>query len=137
MYECPECKSSKVKIGYPNITCMYCGYSEPLIDFPISYDYHRALNLEINGTNIEPCYPKNQEPEPVINRDVDENGYVRIRKVEDGLMDLRVIMTNLYRKIDEGLDLKPMLKTKSEKESIEESKQKSLHDLINKSRVGK
>lgn len=41
---CPRCFSTQVVIGYPYIECKHCGYNEPLIDFPISYDYHLALS---------------------------------------------------------------------------------------------
>ena len=40
---CPRCYSTKFIIGYPDIKCLNCGLEEPLIDFPISYDYHLAL----------------------------------------------------------------------------------------------
>jgi len=46
IYSCPQCHSSRVKIGYPDIECLACGWSEPLIGFPISYDCHRSLCLE-------------------------------------------------------------------------------------------
>ena len=36
MNVCPYCGSNKVKINYPEITCLSCGYSEPLIDYPVS-----------------------------------------------------------------------------------------------------
>lgn len=45
-YICPKCRSDMVKIGYPYIECLACRWSEPLIDFPISYDCHRSLCLE-------------------------------------------------------------------------------------------
>ena len=40
---CPRCYSTKIIIGYPDIKCLNCNLEEPLIDFPISYDYHLAL----------------------------------------------------------------------------------------------
>ena len=40
---CPRCWSTSVAIGYPYIICKHCGYSEPLIDYPISYSIHRSL----------------------------------------------------------------------------------------------
>lgn len=40
-FSCPRCKLSRVVIGYPDIKCGACGWSEPLIDFPISWDWHR------------------------------------------------------------------------------------------------
>ena len=42
MNRCPKCGSPRVRIDYPEITCMACGWSEPLIDYPISYREHRV-----------------------------------------------------------------------------------------------
>jgi len=42
MNVCPYCGSNKVKINYPEITCLSCGYSEPLIDYPVSHREHKA-----------------------------------------------------------------------------------------------
>ena len=46
---CPRCYSTEVMIGYPDIKCLNCGLEEPLLDFPISYDFHLALTKEFNG----------------------------------------------------------------------------------------
>lgn len=40
---CPRCLSTEVTRGYPQMECKNCGYNEPLIDFPISYDFYRFL----------------------------------------------------------------------------------------------
>jgi hypothetical protein len=56
-YRCPKCKSNRVKIGYPDIECANCSWSEPLIDFPISWDYHRALCLEYGKPDPGACEP--------------------------------------------------------------------------------
>lgn len=45
---CPRCLSIEVIVGYPYIECQHCGYNEPLIDFPISYSMHLALEKENN-----------------------------------------------------------------------------------------
>lgn len=42
---CPRCYSLDYKVGYPNIVCGHCGYAEPLIDFPISDDFRRWLEV--------------------------------------------------------------------------------------------
>ncbi len=39
-YQCPECKSTSIEIGYPNIICHACGWSDALLDFPIRYNTH-------------------------------------------------------------------------------------------------
>lgn len=48
---CPRCFSTKFVIGYPYMECRHCGYSEPLIDFPISHYYHLALTQEFNDNS--------------------------------------------------------------------------------------
>lgn len=44
MNRCPKCGNTKVRIDYPEITCMVCGHSESLIDYPVSYREHRAYS---------------------------------------------------------------------------------------------
>jgi len=45
-YLCPRCKSNRVKAFYPDIECLACGWSESLIDYPISFNEHRRLCRE-------------------------------------------------------------------------------------------
>ncbi len=45
-YQCPKCNSTKIRVGYPRIECLGCHHSESLIDFPISWDFHRALAVD-------------------------------------------------------------------------------------------
>ena len=45
-YRCPRCFSTKIDVSYPYIQCLHCGYDEPLIDFPISHDFHLAFTKE-------------------------------------------------------------------------------------------
>jgi len=44
-------------VGYPNIECRACGWSEPLIDFPISWDWHRHYCVEYGLPDPGPCEP--------------------------------------------------------------------------------
>lgn len=44
--ECPKCKSNRVRVRYPDIECLSCLWSEPLHDYPISWDWHRGLCYE-------------------------------------------------------------------------------------------
>ena len=57
-YRCPKCSSHRVKVSYPDIECLSCGWSEPLIDFPISFNEHRRNCLEFcrpdPGSDIPP-----------------------------------------------------------------------------------
>ncbi len=68
-HRCPVCKSTLIRIGYPLIQCASCGYNEPLIDFSISWDYHRGLCLEYGKVDPGPCEILEQVvdivPEPV------------------------------------------------------------------------
>lgn len=56
-YRCPQCQSIRVKIGYPDIECLACGWSEPLIDFPISWDWHRHYCREFGQSDPGSCEP--------------------------------------------------------------------------------
>lgn len=55
---CPKCHSLRVKVFYPDIECLDCGWSEPLVDFPVSWNEHRRLCLEFGkpdpGIDIPP-----------------------------------------------------------------------------------
>jgi hypothetical protein len=48
-YQCPRCKSDRVLVNYSIIECHSCGWSESLIDYPISWSMHRSL-CRIYGT---------------------------------------------------------------------------------------
>ncbi len=54
---CPKCASRRVGIGYPNIQCLACGWSEPLVDFPVSWDFHRQYCREYGVPDPGPCEP--------------------------------------------------------------------------------
>jgi len=56
-YQCPKCKSNRIKIGYPDIQCLACGWSEALIDFPISWSWHRYYCREYGAPDPGPCEP--------------------------------------------------------------------------------
>ncbi len=56
-YRCPRCESKRIKVGYPNYECLACGYTEPLSDFPISWDVHRSLSINLQGYDPGPCEP--------------------------------------------------------------------------------
>lgn len=61
-YKCPQCGSSRIRIGYPHIECLACGWSEPLIDFPISWDCHRAYCQEFRLVDPGPSQsPRHRE----------------------------------------------------------------------------
>ncbi len=57
MNKCPKCGSTRVRIDYPEITCMACGWSEPLIDYPISYQEHRVYSKTFNNIDLVPEEP--------------------------------------------------------------------------------
>ncbi len=50
-YRCPRCHSLKVKVGYPDIRCLDCNYSEELIDFTASASYLENMRqyYEVSG----------------------------------------------------------------------------------------
>ena len=65
-YRCPECQSSSVSVSYPYISCRSCGYSEPLIDFPISHDFHRAMMVYHYHPDPGPCFPQEDRNQVII-----------------------------------------------------------------------
>ena len=67
-YQCPQCHSTRVKIGYPDIECLACGWSEPLVDFPISYDCHRSLCLDYGLPDPGPLEPPEHSIEELYER---------------------------------------------------------------------
>lgn len=56
-YKCPKCASNRVRVGYPEIQCLACGLAEPLIDFPITWDFHRHYCREYGLPDPGPCEP--------------------------------------------------------------------------------
>jgi len=38
---CNRCLSTDIIIGYPDMRCKHCGYTEPRIDFPVSEDWYQ------------------------------------------------------------------------------------------------
>ena len=56
-HACPKCGSSRVKNGYPDIECLACGYRQPLVDFPISWDWHRYYCQEGGAPDPGPNQP--------------------------------------------------------------------------------
>ena len=55
-YSCPRCFGARIKVDYPAIKCLRCGYQEDLIDFPISNYVRDILSRESvpYNPNIEP-----------------------------------------------------------------------------------
>ena len=68
VYICPQCRSNKVKISYPCIECLACGWSEPLIDYPISWDWHRYYCREYGQPDPGPCEPPEHSIEELHER---------------------------------------------------------------------
>jgi len=79
-YQCPKCKSNRIKIGYPDIQCLACGWTEPLIDFPISWDWHRHYCREYGLPDPGPCEP----PEHPELKAIEE----RLENIEQALASL-------------------------------------------------
>lgn len=67
-YQCPKCGSARVRISYPDIECLSCGCSEPLIDFPISWDWHRYYHREYGQPDPGPIEPPEHDPEELQDR---------------------------------------------------------------------
>ena len=67
-YQCPKCHSHRVRIGYPDIECLDCHRSEPLIDYPVSWSYHRSLCMEYGLPDPGPCDPPEHSIEELHER---------------------------------------------------------------------
>jgi len=76
---CPKCKSAKVAQGYPDIRCLACGWSEPLIDFPVLWGWHRHYSIYYSGVDPGP----NESPEHSI-----QELHDRLAAVEERLAGL-------------------------------------------------
>jgi len=74
---CPRCKSTRCIRGYPDMYCRTCGYTEPLFDFPISWEWHRHLCRENNRYDPGPN-------EISSNSNIEE----RLQNVEEILLNL-------------------------------------------------
>lgn len=68
LYTCPKCGSNRITIGYPDIRCFSCGYLQPLIDFPISWDWHRKYCREYGLPDPGRCEPPKHTVEELHNR---------------------------------------------------------------------
>jgi hypothetical protein len=77
--QCPKCKTARVAKGYPDIKCLACGWSEPLIDFPVSWGWHRHYSIYYSGVDPGP----NESPEHSI-----QELHDRLAAVEERLAGL-------------------------------------------------
>ena len=67
-YQCPRCKSKRFRVGYPDMQCFDCGYTEPLIDFPISWDWHPHYCRFYGLPDPGPCEPPEHDIEELHER---------------------------------------------------------------------
>lgn len=67
---CPKCGSTKVLVGYPEITCMACGQRDPLVDYPISYREHGVYYNNFGQMDLPTDVP--YEPAPGIETRIDK-----------------------------------------------------------------
>jgi len=77
--KCPRCGSTKVRLEYPDIACLDCGYGGALIDFPVSWDWHRHFSIYYSGVDPGPC-----EPPKRIDEEVEE----RLARLENMMSEL-------------------------------------------------
>ena len=88
MIECPKCGSNRVRIDYPEIICLACSWSEPLIDYPISYREHRAY-----------CRSFNQpDPIPMQSPKTTDDRVSKLQSTVNTLMGKEVYRQNIQRK---------------------------------------
>ena len=58
---CPKCHSLRVKMSYPDIECLTCGFSESLVDYPVSWNFHRYYSWAFGLPDPGPCEPEHSE----------------------------------------------------------------------------
>lgn len=57
VYIYPKCHSNGIKMGYSHIEYFTYGWSEPLIDFPVNWDWHRHYCRKYGQPDPGPCKP--------------------------------------------------------------------------------
>lgn len=75
---CPNCHSYRVQARYPEIHCYACGYSDSLVDFPISHDVHRFYSVDAGRGDPGPCLP-DAAPVPVPEMPVRPNAFAELK----------------------------------------------------------
>ena len=101
LYQCPKCKSNRLRVGYPDIECHACGWSEPLIDFPISWDWHRHYCVEYGLPDPGPCEPADHPQLKAIEERLDSIEQTLARLTPEDLRQFK-----LKRIYDEVQDLR-------------------------------
>ena len=105
-YQCPKCKSSRIKIGYPDIQCLACGWSEPLIDFPISWDWHRHYCREYGLPDPGPCEPPEHPELKAIEERLEQIEQTLTSLTAEDLRQLRLKdLSDRMRGLERGLAL--------------------------------
>lgn len=87
-YYCFRCSSDRVRIYYPDIQCLSCGWSEPLLDFPVSWSFHRHYAREFGMSDPGPC----ELPEHTVGE-----LHERLEALENRLGELSLSDTDLKR----------------------------------------
>ncbi len=100
-YQCPKCHSPSIIIDYPDIFCRACGHTEPLIDYPISWDWHRHYCREYGKADPGSC---ESEIYPPLERTIEK---ILVLKSE-----YQVQINHLEKRLNEHLDFKKKLTIK-------------------------
>ena len=99
MYQCPKCKSKTVRIVLGDFVCTSCGYSEPLIDYPVSWDWHRHYCREYGLPDPGPCETLRPESTP------EEPSQPQWTKRQwDQVQQLKAQVNFLQKKLEEHLN---------------------------------
>jgi transcription initiation factor TFIIIB Brf1 subunit/transcription initiation factor TFIIB len=110
VYICPRCKSKGFQKDYPEMWCPQCGCREPLIDFPISWDFHRALCVQYGKPDPGPAEPTGHTIEDPVNRSIDlktgiNRSLDRPYNQQEQIQQLKAQLNYLQNKINEHIDL--------------------------------
>jgi len=89
-YQCPKCKSNRIKNCYPNIECLKCSYSEPLIDFPVAWQWHRHYCQEYGLPDPGPDTPPGQQQLNVIEERLENIEHALSNITPDDLRQLKI-----------------------------------------------
>ena len=103
MNRCPKCHSSAIDILYPTISCITCGHTEPLIDFPVSHGFHRSMMYSYRGIDIGECYPPQvtADPSETVKPQTSQHKQVRIRELQEQVKGMQLALSQLYKRMNQ------------------------------------
>lgn len=124
---CPQCQSLRVTEYYGQMKCLSCGYTEELIDFPCSWDWHRHYSVYYMGydpgSNEPPEHTLEELAETLLSLEGELDAKVPSRvlpKQWDSINQLKGGFIHLQKELHEHLDkVKRKATTKEPKGAVQ------------------